>query len=321
MNKILHDGLLSEVKKLKEITSELEIEGIINFVAMQLKSFSQREVGKKHLSSPLRQGMYLLAICCNQGEPSNVEKIDQGKYDKIIDILNSIFNRYFFAYFPDDNDVVNDEDSDWYKDRRVSMPAFINYFAAGMKISTDQIKSWIEFYFNGFDDDIYKVFNISYSEMIAVGEYFEGIIQSNFDEVEEAIRNIENFRQSFVESGDKENVLSGMSNNPDLKKSIEKFHHGTNEIHACSINDLEKVFGERIKSSILNFFTTVRGASEEIKYITDDNPLLKKPLLRKLRLRSRTVVSVSNSVENRKILPISVLLASKNAHSALFRGF
>jgi len=60
MNKKLHERLLSEVKKLKIITSSLKLGDLVNVVAMEQFKFNHNHKRKaKHLSSPFRQGMKL----------------------------------------------------------------------------------------------------------------------------------------------------------------------------------------------------------------------------------------------------------------------
>ncbi|EIV8493040.1 hypothetical protein MA617_004578, partial [Vibrio vulnificus] len=143
MNTLLHKELLSEVAKLKRITSELPLEDIVNFVAMEQRNFVAGNQKGDYLSSPQKQGMYLLAIASNQPEPSEKKVLDEGKSTQVIKILNSIFNKYALAYFPEKREQIEGLSEKWHKDRHVAMPAFINHFAGGFKISTDQIKSRI----------------------------------------------------------------------------------------------------------------------------------------------------------------------------------
>ncbi|MGE6104748.1 hypothetical protein ACLHZT_14175, partial [Aeromonas veronii] len=101
MNKLLHAGLIAEVNRLRKITNTLSIESIINFVVMEQRRFNEGDVTGEHLSSPLKQGMYLLAIASNQPEPIDAKAIDEKKHSYLIKTLNSIFNKYALAYFPE----------------------------------------------------------------------------------------------------------------------------------------------------------------------------------------------------------------------------
>ena len=280
MNTQLHKELVAEVAKLKRVTSDLTIEDIINFVAMEQRHFIERKEKHKSLSSPLRQGMYLLAISCHQNEPEEAKVLDEGKLEQLITILNSIFNKYAFAYFPEQREQIEGLSEKWHKDRQVAMPAFIGYFSSGFKISTEQIKSWISFYYRGFEERIIEKFGISQNEMLDVGDFFESKIIQNFTEMSDVISKLKAHQAKFNKQVDEGNdfAIKELKENPELKALIEKFHHGTNEIYSVKASELEEQFGIKVKESILEHFTTIRGRSEEITYITDDNPVALKPL-------------------------------------------
>ena len=280
MNIQLHKELVAQVAKLKRVTSDLSIESIVNFVAMEQQNFFKRRQKAKSLSSPLRQGMYLLAIACHQDEPEEKKVLDQGKSEQIINILNSIFNKYAFAYFPEKREQIEGLSEKWHKDRQVAMPAFINFFASGFKISTDQIKSWISYYYEGFEDQVNEEFGISQYDMLSVGDYFESRISQNVDEMCDVISKLKAHHAEFVKQKNVDfgDAIKGAKENEELKKICERFYHGTNEIFSIKTSELEEKFGARVRESILEHFTTVRGKSEDITYITDDNPVTLKPL-------------------------------------------
>lgn len=280
MNTLLHKELLSEVAKLKRITSELSLEDIVNFVAMEQRNFVAGNQKGDYLSSPQKQGMYLLAIASNQPEPSEKKVLDEGKSTQVIKILNSIFNKYALAYFPEKREQIEGLSEKWHKDRHVAMPAFINHFAGGFKISTDQIKSRIRYYYSGFEETVIDTFGISHEEMLAVGDYFEERIMEHFEELKVVVSKMKDHHDEFVKQMDLDfnAALESARNNQELKELTEKFFNGTNELYAIDISDLEDRFGEKVKSSILKHFTTIRGESHEIKYITDTNPVTSKPI-------------------------------------------
>lgn len=281
MNKLLHKGLVAEIEKLRRITSTLSIESIVNFVATEQRHFNEGNLSGKYLSAPFKQGMYLLGIASNQPEPVNATIIDEGKSDHIITILNSIFNKYALAYFPDKDDYIEGMNSQWQRDRRIAMPAFLHYFTAGFNISTHKIKSWINYYYQDFDKQINLHFGISCQTMIDVGTFFEEQILKNFENIKDTINSIDSYRQEYAEmmKEDYNSALSDMRSNQNLLSLMEKFYNDTNEIHSIKASELVDSFGEEVKNSILKHFTTTRGCSGLIQYITDDNPVTSKPIL------------------------------------------
>lgn len=177
MNLVLHKNLLSETEKLKRVTSELSLESMVNFAVSQQQMFNRGFKSQKEaLSSPFRQGMFLLGVACNQQEPDEPKTLDDGKYTQLIKLLNSIFNSYAFAYFPTKSETVKGLGVKWRRSREIAMPAFLNYYLSGFKVSTDQIKSWINIYFDGYEDTIRERFNIDHHALLRAGDLFESKI-------------------------------------------------------------------------------------------------------------------------------------------------
>ena len=118
MKSSLHKKLISEVEKLKRITSELLLKDLVNFVAIEqhkfnvamqkYKSNNNQMHQEERLSSPLKQCTYLLGIALSQDEPKQHKIIDQNKHDQIVKLLNSLFDNYAISYFPDNFCVTLD---------------------------------------------------------------------------------------------------------------------------------------------------------------------------------------------------------------------
>lgn len=283
MNNTLHKELLAQIEKLKRVTQDLSLESLVNFVWMQQHKFNHNQVEKVHLSSPLRQGMYLLGIACNQTEPSGPKTLDEGKKTQLINLLNEVFNKYVLAYFPQKHELLGGLDESWHKHREIAMPAFIHHFTTGFNVSSDQIKSWIRFYFDGFEQRIESKFGVSHIDLLKAGEFFEEYVAKKLGCVEDSIKNIEKSRQEFfaaLKSGEKyEDVVQSLQNNSSLKKSIESFYHGSYQAFSIELKEIQEHLGDQLTNSLLEHFTTIRGDAEEFTYITDENSIVAKPLL------------------------------------------
>lgn len=281
MNTISHSKLIIEVKKLKELTSTLKIEDIVNFICVEQKKFNEGKKNGERLSSPLKQGMYLLAIACSQNEPSNFSALDNSIYNILIKTLNAIFNQYALAYFPSEAEISEGLDDQWKKHRQIAMPAFLNYFTAGFKASTDQIKEWICYYYLGFESDIINKFGIDHKTMIEIGDFIENKILDNFNRLFSIIKEIDDFRQqSMLEmKKDYDSAIKSIRSNERFQSLGAEFYALSNEVYSVNLTNIEKEFGSTAANSILQFFTTIRGDSTEITYITDANPVVKKPLI------------------------------------------
>jgi hypothetical protein len=283
MHSTLHKELLAQIVKLKKVTQELSLESLVNFVWMQQHKFNHNQAENVHLSSPLRQGMYLLGIACNQIEPSEQKSLDDGKCTQLINLLNEIFNKYALAYFPQKNELLGGLDKNWHKHREIAMPAFIHYFTTGFNISSDQIKSWIRFYFDGFEHRIESKFGVSHIDLLEAGAFFEEYVAKSLGSIKDSVQSIEKGRQEFLaalESGQKyEEVIQSLQNNSNLKQSIKSFYHGSNQACSIEIKEIRDHLGDKLTNSLLEHFTTIRGDAEEFTYITDENSIVDKPLL------------------------------------------
>lgn len=283
MHTTLHKELLAQIAKLKRVTQDLSLESLVNFVWMQQHKFNHNQVEKVHLSSPLRQGMYLLGIACNQPEPSEEKTLDEGKNTQLIHLLNEIFNKYALAYFPQNSELLGGLDENWHKHREIAMPAFIHYFTTGFNVSSDQIKSWIRFYFDGFEQRIESKFGVSHVDLLKAGDFFEEYVTKNLRGIEESIQSIEKSRQEFLSALDRgedyDDVIQRLQTNSSLQQSIETFFHGSNQACSIDLKEIKESLGDKITNSLLEHFTTIRGNAEEFTYITDQNSIVDRPLL------------------------------------------
>jgi hypothetical protein len=293
MKSSLHKKLISEVKKLKRITSELLLEDLVNFVAIEQYKFNvamQKYRSNKNqmheeerLSSPLKQCMYLLGIASNQDEPKQHKIIDQDKHDQIVKLLNSLFDNYAISYFPDKKELAKGLDDNWIKSREIAMTAFLHYFTSGFKVSTDQIKSWILYYFDGYEEKIKSVFGVTHRDMISAGEYFEERIKNNWADLNDLFRRADKHRLDFIkriENGENyDQVVAELRSDIKVKQDFTNCLNRMNEIYSFRVNEARRSLGDPIVNCLLENFVTTRGKSKDLIYITDENDVIRKPLL------------------------------------------
>lgn len=282
MDAVLHKKMISEVQKLKQIVSVLSIEDLVDFVNRQQMQFNQGHFVKGNLGSPLRQGMYLLAIACSQEEPTIREVLDEKKESALVKILESIFFKYGLAYFPTKDELVGGMSESWHSHRELAMPAFLHHFMGGFKASSDQIRKWIKISFDGFEKEIREKFGICHNEMLAVGDFIEAAVIGNnaankvlFDS------RLKEFHAKFV---------SGIKEGQDLKRLLLESRNSKEFVELMNGDDLpnpfsvsfesiSKEFGEAVANSIRENFVSIRGESDSLLYITDQNPVVLKPLI------------------------------------------
>lgn len=282
MNSTLHKNLLSEVTSLKKLTAELSLQELTTFVTMQQRAFNDGR-REKNLGSPLKQGMYLLALASSQPEPPVAKSLNDGRNTQLVRRLESIFTNYGLAYFPTQQEHIAGLSTEWHRQREIAMPAFMHYFMAGFKTSTEQIKTWIAACFDGFEKETIEAFGISHHDLLSVGSYIESVIQDNVRPVADAIEGIKVLHQRFVQDlkGGMEFKLAmaRVRDDAQLQKNMEAFQHGSTTMFEVKRQQLVDNLGIEITDSVMKHFVTVRGNAAPITYITEPNPIIDRPLL------------------------------------------
>lgn len=282
MNSVLHKNLLSEVDKLKNLTAELNLQELTSFVTTQQRNFNHGN-REQNLGSPLKQGMYLLALASSQPEPTAPKPLDDGRHKQLIRRLESIFQNYGLAYFPTEQERIAGLSPEWRRQREIAMPAFMHYFMAGFKASTEQIKEWINACFDGFEKETVQAFGMSHLDLLRVGSFIESVIEENVSPVADAVHAIEVLRQQFLhelrEGVDFQKAVARVRNQSELQTHIEAFMHGSTMLFEVKHQQLVDQFGVEMTDCLMQHFVTVRGVAAPITYITEPNPIIDRPLL------------------------------------------
>ncbi|WP_122522680.1 NERD domain-containing protein [Pseudomonas viridiflava] len=282
MNSSLHNRMLSDVESLKKLTAQLSLSDLTVFVTTQQRAFNEGR-HRGHLGSPLKQGMYLLALASSQPEPLVVKPLNDTSSEQLVRRLESIFTKYGLAYFPTKQEHIAGLNDDWYRQREVAMPAFMHHFMAGFKASTEQIKAWIFACFNGFEKEIIQVLGMSHHDLLKVGSYIESVIEENAKPLIDALQQAKTFHQQFVQElydgADFKEAIARARDNPLLKQHFQTVLEGSSFVFEVQCKQLIDKFGGDIADSVLKNFVTFRGKAKSITYITEPNPIIDCPLL------------------------------------------
>lgn len=277
MNSPLHNRLLANITKLQKLTADLSLEELSTFVTLQQYAFNNG-LHKNNLGSPLKQGMYLLALASSQPEPLTPKKLTDNYNSQLVHLLESIFTNYGLAYFPTQQEHAAGLNDDWHRQREIAMPVFMHYFMSGFKASSEQIKTWINSSFNGFEKEITESFGVSHHELLQAGAFIEKTLTENFRKNplykmkelhEQFIQDMDNgidYEEAMARARDQALLLRPMNDSNGISFEIE-------------YQQLKDELGEKIADCILNHFTTFRGTAASITYITDPNPIIDRPLL------------------------------------------
>lgn len=272
----LHDELLKAIKELKQLTSTISLESLINFISMRQFEFNH---GKSTtLSSPFQQGTYLLGLAASQEEPTNPTEFNDHLDKKISKLLNRIFSFYTLNYFDVDKNNENDKQT-----KLVVMSAFIHYFFTSKTLNSHQIKEWIFFWFKDYSTILQENYKFSVEDLLSFSTLLEDEIQNNFDERKKEIQLLDLYRQRFLEKCDEDIAnfpleMQRIKDDSELQGKMKNFFDNSLKFFSVPISKISDKFESEKLDNILNVFSLKRGDAEEIIYLTDKNPIQFKSL-------------------------------------------
>lgn len=272
----LHDELLKAIEELKQLTSTISLESLINFISMRQFEFNH---GKSTtLSSPFQQGTYLLGLAASQEEPTNPTEFNDHLDKKISKLLNRIFSFYTLNYFDVDKNNENDKQT-----KLVVMSAFIHYFFTSKTLNSHQIKEWIFFWFKDYSTILQENYKFSVEDLLSFSNLLEDEIQNNFDERKKEIQLLDLYRQRFLEKCDEDIAnfpleMQRIKDDSELQGKMKNFFDNSLKVFSVPISKISDKFESEKLNNILNVFSLKRGDAEEIIYLTDKNPIQFKSL-------------------------------------------
>ncbi|WP_272688501.1 hypothetical protein [Providencia sp. PROV128] len=268
--------LEKKIDELKAITENLDIFSVSNRMFHEMIMFAQ---GFQHtvLNSPARQITFLLGIMVSQKNNGSKELTDD-TFTKVSKLLNDIFFNYLDTYLPDESEAANGLTESWFLPRKVSMSAFISYFFENPKITTDEIRKDILETNKNFECEIAKNFGLSHKEMIAITDEIARILQSNIDEIQEIVTKIDETRLEFVNIDISKYDQTLKNIQEKCQPLIQEYTKRTSELSEFKFTDLKNIPSEHIEIFKKNYSIT-KGEGHDIKYITDENILDKKPII------------------------------------------
>lgn len=298
MKSELHDKLLTAIDELKQLTTIISLESLVNFVSRRQYEFNHGK--SKVLSSPFQQGSYLLGLAASQEEPKNPIEFSEELDKKISNLLNKIFSFYTYSYFDSDK---NDRTA-----QLVAMSAFIHYFFTSKTLSSHQIREWILFWFDEYSPLVNDAYGFTVKDLINFASSLENEIQRKMDDLQEDYNYLEESRKKFLEKlqvniKNYNTEINSIENDEELKRRGQRLFENTLELFSIESSKISEKIGEEKYNNILSVFGLKRGDAEEITYITDKNPIAFKTLFFKENkiyyvLNNSFFISIINFLEN-----------------------
>jgi hypothetical protein len=277
-------SLESKSQELKDLVSTFDTQWFLGDLSNLIQNIgtgmANDELGK--LSSPLRQ-LYFIAGLLVSSDPVDGGDIQYSpqKWGKIVDLLNQIESEYDQLFFPEPDEIIDEQ---WKKVRSVAMPSFLTYFNQGPLNYEEQPINWIRELYIQLDNIIESVLGLKTEDFLCFYENLDSLIQKNFQNFSAnkatprpnwekytkiqmgVVDGVPDFIKDF---GEKRRVLYTFMAD---KGIVDRFY--PNELVSTSLQ-LEKV------NAILTLLTTSRHQSDFLYYTATKpgNPLYEKPIV------------------------------------------
>lgn len=282
MDKKLHDELINETEKLRNIISQYSTESILGTCYINLHpQFSLKEEDTPHLSSKVKQIFFLLGLMLTTEEPK--EKKDFGKEDwkEIAEMLESIFNKYFFMFLKYSKDTPNLTE-EVFEQQGIVMQYFLNYFNTGLLASYEQVSDRIVKYLTPFDKELKKLLDLSASESLQIVKFLIETLQKQLDDVLDSFQKMDELWKEIVKKVEinkwgKEELKKEMSK-PKNFNLAKKAFDGPRNICKISFEELEKEFGAEMSEAFWKNYVSKRGEFNNFQYLTERNLAEEKTL-------------------------------------------
>lgn len=269
-------SLDTKIQQLKKTTHGLKLRDICNNLFMVLIKFG-RFNKTVELHSPSRQTLYLLGILASQKQTEEDKNCSDDCMKKINSLLNEIFGKYLNAYIPTAKEMVGE--LEWLKNRDISALSFLSYFFESPKIASEQIRLENLNSFEKFNTELKAKSGLNISEAVEIADAIGDLLQKNIDEISTIINEIEELRiKAFSLPNIDHNIIEEELVYKCKPKMAEVFER-MNYISCFKFDLLEEKFTPDVIQSFKNLFVIKKGETNEIHYITDENPVLSSPIL------------------------------------------
>lgn len=277
-------SLEAKSQELKELVSVYDTGWFLGNLC-QLMTCIANNVAKDQLgtlSSPLRQLYFLggLFISTNPIEDYKLQYTHE-QWDRMVELLNEIEQEYYKLFFPEKDEVV---DENWKKVRKVAMPSFLSYFNQGPLNYEEQTINWVVDLYAQLNDIIESETGLRTEHFVEFYNNLDKLVQTNFQghsmKGKPLRRDWEKYARLKIEI---------VENAPGFIKEM-----GENErplyTFVADYGIINRFYAEELVSDtltldqvqiILNLLSCNRGNSDFLYYTSTKpgNPLYEKPII------------------------------------------
>jgi len=267
--------------ELKKIVSQYDTKIFLGDLSTLMKMITSKTPynSLEGLSSPQRQLFYLAGLHLNSEHPDGLElkyQYTEEEWEVIKSLLIEIEKGYGEMFFPNDSEEI---DELWIKQRKVAMPAFLNYFNQGALNFEEQVIERIQNYFEKFNTEIKSHFNLTVSDFIDIYNFIDELLHQKLNDFI-VKKDDEPTWEEFCDSMQKKGIMNPQDWNdhlPDNFKNLFENVFDSGKKQRFTLEELSDSFGEVKAKAFVNALVCERSDSQ-FKYYTEENKIYSTPV-------------------------------------------
>lgn len=283
MDRRLHEKLVNDTHELRRLISSFSTDSIAGSCAAYVFTRIGVESDKpSELSSQFKQLYFLLGLMLTTAEPEEPKSLDKPAWQKVVRLLEEIFNSYAFMFWPTPEELPTLTE-EWRDAREVAMPAFLHYFNTTLLASKEQISDRVANYLSPFDEYLAASTGISASDTLKVAAWIAQYLQAQSDDLVEASEQIQHDKlaiesRAAAEGWDESKFWEEARKLEAVTHHTERFGNAIQNLFKIRLESIETEFGIEKADSFWELFVSRRGEVSEFTYITERNIAEEKPL-------------------------------------------
>ena len=278
--KAAHHELERETAQLERILISLSGWSVARKVGVTISDVALGGIGASPLVSPARLGMHALGLLA-QHDARHSHHVTPGEWDDLVRRLNRV-HQLHMQRFPK---LILEKRSDESKHIvDVVFGPFILAHAELPRYSSTQLRELIPRRFERFENDLADVLGTTPSELCQLADAIQIQFSHRAQEAvklnDELNRGGPNFMQLLATAGTDEERRDFMQVHP-VGRYFLRLKDLQRDLLVIDEQDVGRRFGDPARAQqLLSLFTLERGKAPAYRWLTDEDPLATRPLLR-----------------------------------------
>ena len=275
MNEEAFQRLNSDIDRLRELMGKVSTVPVF-FKVLTLIEIGHQAARKQYgLTSPYKQGLFLLGQALQSREPESPGDLDETEWVSVWELLERIFMAYAWMYFEKPPDYKGSHE-EWRSHTGVAMPTFLNYFFSGDMTTVEQLRDRVRETLVPFDEPLAAEIGITATDAIAIADWILESLQATLDVVSRGRAAYSSLVEDCAREGWSEGRFRAEARG---NADVVALRQNLFNIYRVQLAELVGVFGEARANAFWSAFLSSRGDLAQFRFPTEQNPFELAPLV------------------------------------------